>query len=89
MGCTLGTMEARRYYQHHAEFREIIQQALIRRRSEFDLVVIEGAGSPFELNLARKGTSEYVHCIWPTLWCSWEGDSDRAAFTSRFWDAAA
>jgi adenosylcobyric acid synthase len=53
MGRALEPMEAREYFQHRAAFLEIIQQALARLRSEYDLVILEGAGSPVELNLAH------------------------------------
>jgi adenosylcobyric acid synthase len=53
MGRPLGTMEARAYYQHRAGFVEIVEQALTRLRGEYELLLIEGAGSPVELNLAH------------------------------------
>jgi adenosylcobyric acid synthase len=54
MGHPLEPMEAREYYQHRAGFLEVIQQALARLRSEYDLIILEGAGSPVELNLAHN-----------------------------------
>lgn len=53
MGRPLETMEAQAYYRHRSGFAEIVLQALARLRAEYDLVIIEGAGSPVELNLAR------------------------------------
>lgn len=53
LGRPLGAMEAREYYHHRTDFLEIVQRALARLRSEYDLVVLEGAGSPVELNLAH------------------------------------
>src|SRR6266516_882826 len=53
MGRPLGAMEAREYYQHRAGFLEIVQQALAHLRREYDLIILEGAGSPVELNLAH------------------------------------
>lgn len=53
MGRPLAAMEAQAYYQHHAGFQEIVQQALSMLRQQYDLVILEGAGSPVELNLAH------------------------------------
>ncbi len=53
MGRPLASMEAREYYQHRTGFLEIVQQALSALREEYDVVILEGAGSPVELNLAH------------------------------------
>src|SRR5271168_2757561 len=45
------TLPARGYYAYRDELWPVITSALDRLRSQFDLVVIEGAGSPAELNL--------------------------------------
>ena len=52
MGRPLATLEAREYYQNRTIGRSIVQQALQKLRQTHDLVIIEGAGSPVELNLA-------------------------------------
>lgn len=53
MGRPLGTMEAQEYYHNRALILPIVQQALDTLLDEYDLVIIEGAGSPVELNLAH------------------------------------
>ena len=53
MGRPLSTMEAREYYRNRSGMLTIVQQALDALRQSYDLVIIEGAGSPVELNLAR------------------------------------
>ncbi len=45
------TLPARGYYAYRDELWPVITSALDRLRSQFELVVIEGAGSPAELNL--------------------------------------
>src|SRR5215472_9201606 len=52
MGRPLDTREARDYYGNRSTLVEVVQQALRRLREEYDLVILEGAGSPVELNLA-------------------------------------
>jgi adenosylcobyric acid synthase len=53
MGRPLATVEARNYYANRAALLDEVRHALDRLRDEYDLVIIEGAGSPVELNLAR------------------------------------
>ena len=53
MGHPLDTLEARNYYRNRSRLLDVVQQALARLRDAYDLVIIEGAGSPVELNLAQ------------------------------------
>ncbi|MBA2681986.1 MAG: cobyric acid synthase [Ktedonobacteraceae bacterium] len=53
MGRPLAAMEAREYYRNRSHMLSIVEGALATLRAEYDLVIIEGAGSPVELNLAR------------------------------------
>jgi adenosylcobyric acid synthase len=45
------TLQASRYYERKLALWSVVTAALERLRNQFDLVVIEGAGSPVELNL--------------------------------------
>jgi adenosylcobyric acid synthase len=54
MGRPLASLEAQEYYRNRATLLPIVQQALNTLRQQYDLVIIEGAGSPVELNLAEK-----------------------------------
>jgi adenosylcobyric acid synthase len=45
------TLPWREYYQHRAELLGVIAESLATLRREHDVVVIEGAGSPAEINL--------------------------------------
>lgn len=54
LGRPLAAMEARNYYRSRAGLFTVVQQALARLQSEYDLIVIEGAGSPVELNLVHN-----------------------------------
>lgn len=51
MGKPVGNMTAREYYQKKNEFISIIKDAYDILSSQVDIVVIEGAGSPAEINL--------------------------------------
>jgi len=54
LGRPLGAMEARAYYRNRATMQPAIQQALTTLLASYDLVIIEGAGSPVELNLVTN-----------------------------------
>ncbi len=51
MGRPWRSLAARDYYRHKQELWSIVTAALDRLRTEYELVIIEGAGSPVELNL--------------------------------------
>jgi adenosylcobyric acid synthase len=53
MGRPWQTLAAKTYYEKKAILWESARASLDRLRSEYDLVIIEGAGSPVELNLKR------------------------------------
>lgn len=52
-GEVLATMNARDYYTFKEQLRPRIQEAFDRLAAEYDIVVIEGAGSPAEINLKK------------------------------------
>lgn len=54
MGRPLGSLSAVAYHDRKREFGATIAGALNRLRSAYDLVVIEGAGSPAEINLRDR-----------------------------------
>ncbi len=54
MGRVMDTLEAKKYYTHRDELLEIVSGALDRLRSEYEVVVIEGAGSAAEVNLKDR-----------------------------------
>jgi len=50
-GKAVGTVGARDYIEHRTELRAVVAAELASLRSEFDMVICEGAGSPAEINL--------------------------------------
>ena len=54
MGKPYANLSARKYYQHKNELWKIATKALDDLREKHDLVIIEGAGSPVEMNLKRS-----------------------------------
>ena len=53
MGKPMMRVSARDYYKHTPDLFPIIEQSLARLRSQYDIIIIEGAGSPAEINLRR------------------------------------
>ncbi len=53
LGKVRGTLTAKEYQQKKLELVKYVKEALDKLRQEFDIVVIEGAGSPAEINLKQ------------------------------------
>ena len=53
MGKPYGSRNAKDFYSHHLKHKEIVTQALAELRNHYELVIIEGAGSPAEINLKK------------------------------------
>ena len=54
LGRSIGSMTAREYHESKLELRRIVADSLARLRAAFDVVVVEGAGSPAEINLRDR-----------------------------------
>ncbi|WP_258171211.1 cobyric acid synthase [Paenibacillus sp. R14(2021)] len=64
-GKPLGDFEARVYREEVlAEAGVIVQDALLRLREAYDVVVLEGAGSPAEINLKDKDIVNMRAAVW-------------------------
>ena len=47
-------LDAARYYNYTSDLLKIIEDSLNQLRADYDMVVIEGAGSPAEINLKER-----------------------------------
>lgn len=54
MGHPMGVMSAAEYHEHKPQLREMVLDALAQLRKRFDVVLVEGAGSPTEINLLDR-----------------------------------
>jgi adenosylcobyric acid synthase len=54
LGKVTRSLKASRYYNHTPKLLKIIEDSLNRLLSAYDIVVIEGAGSPAEINLRER-----------------------------------
>ncbi len=66
-GRPVGRMDARRYHDYKATAKTAVLAAYRRLQSRFDSILVEGAGSPAEINLREKdianmGFAEAVDC---------------------------
>lgn len=52
-GTVRGTMKAAEYYRRKPEFLPAVLEAYRSLAEEYDIIVIEGAGSPAEINLKK------------------------------------
>jgi adenosylcobyric acid synthase len=53
MGKPSESQNAKNYFTQHEKYKKIVLSALQKLREEYDLVIIEGAGSPAEINLKK------------------------------------
>jgi adenosylcobyric acid synthase len=53
-GKVITSMEAGNYYEHTHKLLTTIEESLNILRAKYDLVIIEGAGSPAEINLKKR-----------------------------------
>ena len=54
LGKPIGSMTATEYHEYKPRLSKVIEESLTRLRAAYDLVVIEGAGSPAEINLKAR-----------------------------------
>jgi adenosylcobyric acid synthase len=54
LGKVTERIEASQYYKHTPNLLKIIEDSLNRLRSTYEVVIIEGAGSPAEINLKKR-----------------------------------
>jgi len=77
MGKAVGSRDAGGYYERHAQYKEVVLRALATLRSRFDLVVMEGAGSPAEINLKQWDLVNMSLALWAEAPVLIVGDIDR------------
>lgn len=54
LGKPIGSMTATEYHEYKPRLSTVIEGSLTRLRTDYDLVVMEGAGSPAEVNLKSR-----------------------------------
>ena len=54
MGKPVSKTDRRTYFERRSEISALVQASLLKLRAQYDLVLIEGAGSPAEINLRER-----------------------------------
>jgi len=54
MGKPVGNMNARDYYEYKQQLIPVIKEAFHSLENEYDVIIVEGAGSPAEINLKEN-----------------------------------
>ncbi len=89
MGKVLGNMSAREYFAYKKELVPVIQEAYRKLADQYDVIVVEGAGSPAEINLKENdivnmGLARMLEA--PVLLA---GDIDRGGVFAQLYGTAA
>ena len=53
-GKPIGNMSAEEYFAKKSEFLSIVESSINKLKEDYDFIVIEGAGSPAEINLKHR-----------------------------------
>ncbi len=77
MGRRIGTLEAAEYLKDRSALWEVVTQALSRLLSEYELIIVEGAGSPAEVNLREADIANMRVATWLNCPVLLVGDIDR------------
>ena len=68
----IGTMKAQEYYAMKHTLRPKVQEAFDKLASQYDIVCIEGAGSPAEINIKKDGNRKYVYAQMKCILENWD-----------------
>lgn len=71
------TLQAREYYRSMDEVWNTVKSSLDRLRNQYDLIILEGAGSPAELNLQERDIVNMNMARYAQAPCLLIGDVDR------------
>ena len=76
-GKSIGNFSAREYYQYKKNLIPIVRECFEQLRQEYDIVVMEGAGSAVELNLKEHDIVNMAMADMADARCILVGDIDR------------
>lgn len=77
LGKSIGNYSARDYYEYKKELTSVVERSYERLASEYDVVVLEGAGSAVELNLKEHDLVNMAMAKMADARCILVGDIDR------------
>ncbi|ADK29093.1 cobyric acid synthase [Corynebacterium pseudotuberculosis] len=83
-GKAAGNVSARNYIEYRAQLRTVAAEALNALRSEYEVVICEGAGSPAEINLRETDVANFGLAEACDLPVYLVGDIDRGGVLAHF-----
>lgn len=89
MGQVVGTVAAGDYFHHRDMLAKVVNDQLDSLRSEFDVVICEGAGSPAEINLRATDLANMGLARAANLPVLVVGDVDRGGVLAHFFGTVA
>lgn len=89
MGQVVGTVAAGDYFHHRAMLARVVNDQLDSLRTEFDVVICEGAGSPAEINLRATDLANMGLARAANLPVIVVGDIDRGGVLAHFFGTVA
>ena len=84
LGKPVGSFHAREYYELFEENFQIVQQAFNSLAREYDYIIMEGAGSPAEINLQKKDLTNMKIAAYAKASVFIVGDIDRGGVFAWF-----
>lgn len=88
-GKAIGTMRAREYYRLRERIWSAIQESYAQLSREYEFLVIEGAGSPAEINLREFDMTNFRTAELADAPCLLIGDIDRGGVFAWLWGTLA
>ncbi|OGX13905.1 MAG: cobyric acid synthase CobQ [Omnitrophica bacterium RIFOXYB12_FULL_50_7] len=76
-GHAIGHFEAKKYYGQREVIARAIRESYERLASEYEVIVLEGAGSPAEMNLKKNDLVNMQMAAWADAACVLVGDIDK------------
>lgn len=89
MGQPIGVMTAAEYHEHKPRLLELVLGALADLRSQYDVVLLEGAGSPTEINLLPHDIVNLRLAVEGRLRAVVVGDIDRGGVFAHLYGTVA
>ena len=84
-----GNMTAAEYYQKKEQYRQVILDAYQELGAQYDVIVMEGAGSPAEINLKEKDIVNMGMAEMADAPCLLVGDIDRGGVFAQLYGTIA
>ncbi len=76
-GISTGNYSAEEYYKNYDEYLKVVRETFDELSNDFDVIILEGAGSPAEINLQKTDLVNMQMANYANASCVLIGDIDR------------